>query len=854
MNNLLTFKQTSTQSVFDDVTFYERLNIDALDILIQSDVTKPIKSPINSFDHEKTLLLAIKQNIQDNPQHGTKNIVNYKLSNKRTHGRVYPAKSLSLGAMSKKLRHTLSGDYYNDIDIANCHPSILSQIATSEGMECGQLKYYIDNRERCLEQICQVYDVNRSAAKELVIRICYGGEYATWLKDTANNKAGGVIEWVDEIEQEMSSIADIVMLQNQHLIKEFKDDKRNLRSSVLSVFAQDVERKVLEEMYCFMAENQYIKITKSGFVGAVLCFDGIMVPKKYIDQESIDDILAKLSQYVLEKTGLNLAFTEKAMDEGYDIELLRKNIPPKPEGINPALAAMFPTDDPSETEMIDDELVPVDITHSYISLELLKLKGDNFLYSGDKLYFWTGDIWDWRQAKAQVRIIISDILYYKLHERVMANTPHYVNTLPKVLKGLIQLQNQTFRDKVFNDVEDRKKMSRDDTIRFNFHPTQNHNIHFKNGVLMLNKIVNYESIMTVAFRKREKEDYMTSFNNYNFVHSSRETINKIRKVYQQVQHIPEHHDYWLRFLAYCLTGDNNQQVCEFDIGYTAQNAKSTHLCIHQAAMPFYTMKIAKDTFEEGNQKTHKQLIKLIEKPIRLAYMEELNTNKMDPELVKEFVDGHKISIEVMYGTRIEESLQAKLKICSNHDPNIKTDQGVLRRGVKLDFVNRFVGADKYDEDDPRCHHIDLNLLDKFESDEHRSAYILMLVPYYSMYVHEGLGIPTDLRDAFKNSIQEFDDLGSWLESNVEKSSSVEIPVERRVSKEELLRKIGYEGMKNGWRSILPRMKALGYEYDKLMYCGQTNNGKRVRGGFKGCAFIQSDDNAGAAAAGSGGTY
>ena len=834
--NLKSFTCPQGKSVLDGIKTYEIMSVSDLNKLVNSNLLNTTKWTRNNWgfnielENERDQLTKILQKISSSKVKSLS--VSYFMNKSIKMGRVYPSKSLSLCSIRREVRHTLAGGVYHDIDIENCHPNILRQVCQEEGIKTPLLNKYCEEREECLKSIQETYQVDRTTAKNLIIRICYGGEFSTWCQDNEVYPTG-VIDWIEHLTDELNTIGDICWERNPHL-HTLTEAKSNPKRSGLSYFAQDLENRILEVMFHCLVKNKIIKKNRKSEYGCVFCFDGIMIEHENLDM-SVEDLCMKLRAFVMEYTGFDLTFTEKFMNDGYDLDAVE--LDDAAEMVEVLGVASAGGSD------LDDNIVPKDITHTYIANEFDKLYGENYIMCDNKLYYWTGDVWDWKLSKSKVRATIGEELYFILHERVMAQSKIYKDDLSVVLKKLLNLHNQTFRDKVFKDFEDKKNISRNDNLRFNFHPSQKHNIHFKNGVLMLDKVAEYETIMEKAFRKRCREDYMTSFNNYEFVLSPQKIIREIFDLYCKIQHIPETRDAWLRYMAYCLTGENNQQLCEFAIGYTAQNGKSTHLNIHQLAMPFYTLKMAKDSFDEDNKKVHKQLIKLAEKPVRLAYMEELNTKKLDAALFKEFIDGFSMSIEVMYGTRIEVELQSKFKACGNYDPNIAIDQGVLRRGFKVDYVNKFVSEDNYDEDDPLCHHVDLNLLDKFNSNIYKSAYILMLLPYYYQFKTVGLNIPQSLRKAFKNSIQEFDDLGTFLDNKIKKIKNDD-NVELRVCKKDLLRKIGNLGMKNTWRSILPKMKSLGYDYESQMYCGKDCSGKFIKGGFRCCEWkhnINDDD-------------
>ena len=74
----------------------------------------------------------------------------------------------------------------------------------------------------------------------------------------------------------------------------------------------------------------------------------------------------------------------------------------------------------------------------------------------------------------------------------------------------------------------------------------------------------------------------------------------------------------------------------------------------------YSRKLDNSTFDAGNQKRHKQFIHLIRHPIRFAYMEELSRKTLDVDTLKDFIDGDKLNVEIMFGTSETKNIQAKL--------------------------------------------------------------------------------------------------------------------------------------------------------------------------------------------------
>ena len=481
------------------------------------------------------------------------------------------------------------------------------------------------------------------------------------------------------------------------------------------------------------------------------------------------------------------------------------------------------------------------ITNASISKLFIKLYGNDFVYNMKKVYHWNGDIWNNESADSVIQGIIQGKMYMKLHNKCFKTQKQ--EDLSRMLKQLTLLLNRTFREKTYKDIVDKLKIKSSKYI-FNFTPDQVNNIHFRNGVLQLDKITDIHNIMG-AFRKRVKTDFVSGYNDYDFIEPSKNVIDEVTEIYKKIMINTEHYEYFLSFLAYCLTGNTEQQICEFDIGYRASNGKSTHTEIHNCAMPFYTHKLNTQTFNENFSKVHKQFIKLFEKPIRLAVMNELKTQKLDATLFKDFVDGEELNVEKMYGTSFNRKTQAKLKVSSNYDPHFDGDNGVLRRGIKLDFESIFTDEIIEDDWNKKIFVKDLELLDKFRlfdnKNEYCSAYIYMLCPYAMKYLkNKRLTIPKELRDGFKSAIMEYDTVGTLIKSKlIECYDDSKMTPHNKVGKKLLTDMINEEGIKISWRNLLSKMKTLGYVYNKAL--SYKYEGKNTRGRFENVIFIEELD-------------
>ena len=275
-----------------------------------------------------------------------------------------------------------------------------------------------------------------------------------------------------------------------------------------------------------------------------------------------------------------------------------------------------------------------------------------------------------------------------------------------------------------------------------------YNIHFKNGVYDLKQ----------GFRSRLETDYITKYLDYDYIplcQISQEIQDYVIGFFKKVQPNKEQRDFTLGYLAYCLTGDTSKQIFKMNIGHSASNGKSTELKIHSKAFKIYTQKIDNKVLLMNFEKRHKHLIDLVSQPIRLVYFEEMpKGKKMDVDFIKDFVDGENISCEIMFGTKCEINIQAKMMSISNHDFQVDTDAGILRRGRVQKYDSKFISKDdgELNEENNIYEKID-GFENKFDDALYKNAYFHLLLNYIDKLV-----VPKVNKDEFKKTAEENDSI------------------------------------------------------------------------------------------------
>jgi hypothetical protein len=166
---------TPKKSIFDNLKSFEYTNDAIFNRIYESDI------PIVNEDYDEILRLTPYKDVKR--INNTIKVTYCSSSNIKDIGRVYPCNNISLFTFRKAIRHTIAKDLYYDIDIENCHPSILNQICINNNIKCAALIKYVNDRDTIITDVIDEYKCNRKAAKELFIGIIYGGTFETWAKD-----------------------------------------------------------------------------------------------------------------------------------------------------------------------------------------------------------------------------------------------------------------------------------------------------------------------------------------------------------------------------------------------------------------------------------------------------------------------------------------------------------------------------------------------------------------------------------------------------------------------------------------------------------------------------------------------
>ena len=454
----------------------------------------------------------------------------------------------------------------------------------------------------------------------------------------------------------------------------------------------------------------------------------------------------------------------------------------------------------------------VDGSEESLTNLFMNIEGENLVLSNSNVFIykneWIQDDKKTNKLKYLIRKTMNELILNKLLETIHIQETnlyfqkiHNKITMKKTIDNIAGLVIQNLSVSCKNVV-------------FDTSDSQLYNLNFKNGIYDLQK---------KKFRKRTKYDYITKILNWNYnpIIDS-ESYNEVCDFFRRLQADEGQRKFTLSWLAQTLNGNLDISKFKMNIGYTAENGKSTEFSIHEFVFDIYTFKLSANFFSLDNSKRHKELINLINNPIRFCYIEELKQNKLDGDFMKEFADG-KVNCEILYANSISSNIQATLSTCANKDCNIEMDKGVSRRGIIQYYCSEF--KDEYTEDNYEKNTFKkvLGYKNQYKTnDKLKNAYFKLLLEHY-----DNFKIPKYNEDLFNDIAAEYDDFGEALNGGFEITKDDK----DRISKAELVEAI-HSSLKISWRKILTEMKNRGITYDK------NTTKKGVRGVFKGIKIIK----------------
>ena len=734
-------------SKINNITLFEKVDVNALTKLIHSSLLTPTISKWKQFNYtsEKQQLSKYLTLIR----HGNAKI-HYQKCDGSFWGRSNPDGMISLFSIRRKIRHTIAGKYYTDIDIENCHPQILYQLCIKHNFPCEFLEKYVLNREEYLNKVQEYYGVDYDDSKLLFIILLYGGGFARWAGEVKTDKPE--LDFIKDFINEFRIISEIIanlnpLIKADVILRKTKQGKTdyNLNGTSLSIFLQELEVRILEEIYIYLTDNNYVKNKN-----IVLCADGVMIEEKKYNPELLND----LSILIKSKFNFDLNFTIKKMNKGY-------------------------TNEEIDNSLIIDLHTP-EFTTGLLS-DYFKILYDKFIFYDSKLYYFNGVYWEHDHNLVCIYNFIDKQFYGKLlnyycKQREILILKYSVckdeskdelkmklQPLENFRKQISNLRQNKYRKNLTEDICNKLY---DKTIVFNSKP---------NLFAFNNKIFDLANNL---FIEPNPYDYISKTCGYDY--DDCYDMNKVKEYDALLDTIfpnKDNKNYYLECLSTGLTGHQVENL--FIATGQGGNGKGVINSQMLKTTGNYGYKLSSSVLlNEIKEGANPQIANLHQ--VRFGLSTEPSDKKtMCSSTLKELTGDKKINSRLAYSNVCEVVLCLSLFLECNNLPKMDEVNDAIERRIRtIPFVSSFKTEEEY-----------LKTLDKtnvfignpkYKTDEfmehYKQALFHILSPICKNFIDNGLvlsKVPSECKIAAIDYLAQSDHIYEWVCEKYDKTDKVD---------------------------------------------------------------------------------
>lgn len=588
-------------------------------------------------------------------------------------GRTIPAGYLSLSVQHRPTRHALCEGIYRDKDMANMHPQLIAEITRQHNIRLEKLEKYNAQYKAYRAKIAEHHGLDirnpdhKNIAKQLPIRLVYGGSYDQWIKD--NNILVNIRNKMPlfvKIEEELAGVREIVFRENQDIYKDaMKQDPRKWKTiheakrGVMSLWCQTIERRLMEDSVMHLVDTRQFKLED-----IVPCQDGLMILKDL----NYPEIEAELQAIILENYGIKVVWEDKAFDEAIDIPLY--------EGTLKSAEKWF------------DEVTPKPMAE-----RLKAMMGKKILFdaTNDKLYVFYSERWydesEYPKKAHNLRKIISEDLY--THTIIeMESSVNLKAEQKKSLRSIIR--SVTSKAGQYGDIITQliSVAHRCTDRQFDCNPLL---LGFENGKI---------NLVTGEFSEYQHDDYITLTTLYNYRRPSyegddeqsvkdRDMRDTLIRLFGEIQPDEARQTLLIQILASGLDGNNYQAMWYFNGSGGNGKGLIGRLMVNMLGKNFVlSPKQTLLTDDSASKGASPDIADLLHK--RYIVFKEMGGTNHLPALRK-LTGGDQLRGRQLYGNNIEINVEAT--ICGEFNNMPDYDQAPqdadYRRGRDIKFDNKW---------------------------------------------------------------------------------------------------------------------------------------------------------------------
>lgn len=756
---------------FNSITLFEQTSKMRVKNLLAT------KCEIVSID-EKQKLNKYTRELRDNGYQ-----IQYMYPEFKDMGRLVPKPYTGLATFCREVRGYLGKDYYVDVDMRNCHPTIIRKVLKDNLFDTSEtLDHYILNPGAFLKEL--------GLDKYEFLKSIYKSDYVT------ENVLHKAIH--DQIYKELvpALLKSNPMLESKYkLLRGY-----NREGKTFSTYIQDIECELLGHCLTYAKNN--------GLFIDVLMYDGFFIRlDENTTENTVEQHLDPLAKYVLSQSGFEMKFTTKPHSNKITDEILESH---KKE-VNKDLKTLT-----KDIQVTGDFIRPeiLDFPFEVAAFIAPKLK-TSLVFTQGKWYYFneSNKLWICGEPNFNISSCLKNFFDYTsecLSENISVSED--LDTAEKALRAyqttyetkwmshLVKFLQQLLCDPDFEGKLDQcaGKMP------------------FRNGML---------DIKTMTLTDLKREDFITSYNDFDWEMSDKSDLEFFDTMMRKIcNNNKEHHDYYRSVLGYSLLGlASERKEIYFLIGRKGNNGKTLITESLARCIPTYVKTINNEIFDAKGEKIHKYVSDL--RTARIALVEELNKDKpINISFLKQVADGKSFNTTKMYSTTQTMKINCKFHLISNTTPNFVTDGGLENRYREIQFNSVFDNKTSFDNYD-QLHFVADTQLDTtlYNNRLHFLNYFLIAgSDYYRKGIPE---IPLEFKEAISDTLQCNNVFSEWFDEHCKVTPSGKIANKEL---EMFQQQIPVKDIKEGF-------KKMGFKYIKDSR--KKVDGKSVKGVWLGVELL-----------------
>jgi hypothetical protein len=204
--------------------------------------------------------------------------------------------------LETKLRSLLFCGKVFDLDMVNCQPTVMCQLAEQLGLRCPKLQLIVERRKEQLEIVQQIKGVDYKLAKQFVIAFCNGGG-ATETHPYLRSLYQECQCLLDAVSSAYPDVYAFELAKNMRAKLTATRAQEKARRTTVSRVYQCIESQLLMALYDFCVEHDLEVMA--------LIFDGMLITRKELPAAFLSDARTHMHQ----RTGFYVELKVKPMQQ-----------------------------------------------------------------------------------------------------------------------------------------------------------------------------------------------------------------------------------------------------------------------------------------------------------------------------------------------------------------------------------------------------------------------------------------------------------------------------------------------------------------------------------------------------------